>query len=103
MVNCPYCESELMLDGDMDENGNPFCECDGAELERAQDRIIELEAARRELREHVRWLLDHSTGYTSAIEIDLNEVYRLQLQFDGETWWDKARELVPDESGKENA
>jgi len=44
---CPYCQTPYS--SDLDENGNPFCDCEGS-------RIAELEAEIARLREAQRWI-----------------------------------------------
>ena len=44
---CPYCQTPYS--SDLDENGKPFCDCEGS-------RIAELEAEIARLREAQRWI-----------------------------------------------
>jgi hypothetical protein len=60
---CPFCESELSYNDDLDERGEPFCTCFAAELERTADRLAEVvsensaQAARiAELEAALRWI-----------------------------------------------
>ena len=44
---CPHCQTPYI--GDLDENGNPFCDCEGS-------RIADLQAEIERLREAQRWI-----------------------------------------------
>ena len=44
---CEFCGTPF--DDDRDENGEPYCDCEGAELAKANQRIAELEAQAVEL------------------------------------------------------
>ena len=64
---CPYCQTPYS--SDLDENGNPFCDCDGS-------RIAELEAEIARLREALEaernWINTTLRNRLSAASLELN-------------------------------